>query len=500
MSLSGNFPSFHTAGNLPHIFDEYNRVRIFHGTNFVVKQFPWYPEGLLDESNLQLISSLGFNTVRLSLQWTGAEPEENNFNSTYFEITSQIIDNLVKYDIYPFLDAHQHVMSSYFCLYDGFPKWAVDKSRTPDKAFPWPLQPGANGNPCPYERSWSRNYFSDACGVAFQTLYDFDTDFQQSFWAFWQKSAEYFKDKPILGYEIINEPWAGDIYSNPELLLPGNAGSKNLLPFYDKISEAIRSKDASHLIFYEPVTWGMIFNGNYTGTGFDRVPGGSAYQNSSVLSFHYYCWWYQDSTDEFTRKTCDSLFGPKVFKQVLRDVKRTGGSVMLTEWGQGCDFDNADPYDETNECNAIMGIADQNFVSWTDWYFGGHMQEQNFEMSLNSLKTFARIYPKAIAGYPTEMLYNVSTKTFHLCFDQDTTQKKITSLETEIFIPFQYHFPEGIQVTIDTPNTLELVSIDEKKNEVLLRNKFSSGLSSSGPRDTSGCVTIAPAEAVTMKN
>jgi hypothetical protein len=82
----------------------------------------------------------------------------------------------------------------------------------------------------------------------------------------------------------------------------------------------------------------------------------------------------------------------------------------------------------------------------------------------------------------------------------DTTQKKITSLETEIFIPFQYHFPEGIQVTIDTPNTLELVSIDEKKNEVLLRNKFSSGLSSSGPRDTSGCVTIAPAEAVTMKN
>ncbi|CAF3619362.1 unnamed protein product [Rotaria sordida] len=30
------------------IVDESGRVRIYHGANFVLKQFPWYPDELLD--------------------------------------------------------------------------------------------------------------------------------------------------------------------------------------------------------------------------------------------------------------------------------------------------------------------------------------------------------------------------------------------------------------------------------------------------------------------
>ena len=57
-------------------------------------------------------------------------------------------------------------------------------------------------------------------------------------------------------YEIINEPWAGNYFTDPTLLLPGVAGSTNLQPFYEKIAQAIRSVDNDTLIFYEPVTWG----------------------------------------------------------------------------------------------------------------------------------------------------------------------------------------------------------------------------------------------------
>jgi endoglycosylceramidase len=95
---------------------------------------------------------------------------------------------------------------------------------------------------------------------------------------------------PFLYFLLFNVR-AGDIYSDPTLLAPGNAGKKNLLPFYDRIVEGIRQKDSKHLIFYEPVTWGMIFNGDILGSGFDHVPGGSDHMNSSVYSFHYYCWW-----------------------------------------------------------------------------------------------------------------------------------------------------------------------------------------------------------------
>jgi hypothetical protein len=50
----------------------------------------------------------------------------------------------------------------------------------------------------------------------------------------------------------------GDIYKDPFLLLPGEAGQKDLSLLYDAIVPAIREVDSNTLIFYEPVTWGMV--------------------------------------------------------------------------------------------------------------------------------------------------------------------------------------------------------------------------------------------------
>jgi hypothetical protein len=207
-SFANHIPLFHTAPNLPYILDEYGRARIFHGTNFIRKDFPWYTESLLDEKNVAELAAMGMNTVRLSLQWTGAQPENGDtYNMSYYETTNTIINNLVKYNIIPFLDVHQDVMSTNFCLYDGFPKWAVNLSYPARHEFPYPLKPGSDGQACPWERPWSRNYFSEGCSIAFQTLYDEGTDMQNAFNSFYMKSAEYFANKPILGYEILNEPW-----------------------------------------------------------------------------------------------------------------------------------------------------------------------------------------------------------------------------------------------------------------------------------------------------
>ncbi len=41
----------------------------------------------------------------------------------------------------------------------------------------------------------------------------------------------------ILGYELMNEPWTGDIYQDLSLLLPGNAGGKLLEPFFNRYME-----------------------------------------------------------------------------------------------------------------------------------------------------------------------------------------------------------------------------------------------------------------------
>ena len=48
-----------------------------------------------------------------------------------------------------------------------------------------------------------------------QSLYDNEQDVQERFGLFWGKVAQKFSNNPyVLGYELLNEPWAGDIYSH----------------------------------------------------------------------------------------------------------------------------------------------------------------------------------------------------------------------------------------------------------------------------------------------
>jgi endoglycosylceramidase len=93
-----------------------------------------------------------------------------------------------------------------------------------------------------------------------------------------------FKDEDsVIGYELINEPWAGDVIVNPLLLIPSVADRYNLEPFYYKIQKKLREVDDQHIIFYESVTFDDFFP-----VGFSKNPGGENYRNRSSLSYHYY--------------------------------------------------------------------------------------------------------------------------------------------------------------------------------------------------------------------
>jgi endoglycosylceramidase len=72
---------------------------------------------------------------------------------------------------------------------------------------------------------WPSYYSTYNTGETFEALYD-TSDASKgllSAWAgFWTHVAEEFKDNEfVLGYELINEPWAGDVFAHPSLLIPG---------------------------------------------------------------------------------------------------------------------------------------------------------------------------------------------------------------------------------------------------------------------------------------
>lgn len=61
---------------------------------------------------------------------------------------------------------------------------------------------------------------------------------------YWQKVAETFKgNQYVIAYELINEPWIGNIWRNPLLIVPSMAERLKLQSFYDQLSLIIRKVD-----------------------------------------------------------------------------------------------------------------------------------------------------------------------------------------------------------------------------------------------------------------
>mmetsp|Transcript_105427 Transcript_105427/g.304340 ORF Transcript_105427/g.304340 Transcript_105427/m.304340 type:complete len:323 (-) Transcript_105427:1277-2245(-) len=261
-----------TSEENSHFYDEHGRVRIFHGSNRVMKAEPWYFDDMLEnDDEFDAMAQIGFNVMRLGFMWSGYNPAEGVFNQTYIDVIKTIVDKMAARGIYTLLDMHEDVLSSKFCLYDGAPLWVMNKS-VPDHEFPWPFTGDCSS------RGWMANTLTEAAGHAYQDIYDNNYGMLDDLTTFWQNAAGQFQDIPsVIGYETMNEPFAGNIFADPSLLLPGVAGAKNLQRLHDSCAAAIRKHDQRHIVFYEPVTWGMLFDGKIAGSGFTHVPGGDEY-------------------------------------------------------------------------------------------------------------------------------------------------------------------------------------------------------------------------------
>ena len=43
----------------------------------------------------------------------------------------------------------------------------------------------------------------------------------------------------MFGYELLNEPWAGNVVADLSLMLPGVAGRRNLAPAWERVRRGI---------------------------------------------------------------------------------------------------------------------------------------------------------------------------------------------------------------------------------------------------------------------
>lgn len=450
--------------------DVHGNTRLLRGVNIVVKGPPWHPsrEGFnanhsLVAEDFQMLRSIGVNVIRLGVMWVGLEPTKGNYNETYVGVLADIASEASEYGIYTLLDMHQDLFSEQFCG-EGMPEWAVTPSSS-CMHYPQPVRPlafsstdldPATGLPTRQAcnkltgsegLAFAGLYFAEDLSYAFQALYKNATLIQA--WAdAWTYVIHSFASanvsNALLGVELLNEPFSGDVLHSPKLLRPFIADRENLAPVYDTLAAQITQLSPETLIFFEGVTWGRW------GTGFEQAPNNNP--SKSALAFHFY-------------KPLDNLpvYGARnQFEVNHNDQKNIQVGGMVTEmFSPACDPD----YDDT------MKQADTWLQSYAVWQYKSMCEETAaslagvsqhaafgacktgggcgfFDHAGSPLHTVfqqtARPYVPATAGELEWMKYELNSRKFEFKFNTGVSPSNITT----IFVSSSLVYTAGFDVVL----------------------------------------------------
>lgn len=287
---------------------------------------------------------------------------------------------------------------------------------------------------------WSLSYLTVAVGNAFGRLYNNNNGLSDSFASYWKKLAqEYVGTNNILGYNLLNEPWMGDTYANPSLLVPGVADHTVMEALWNLATTQIRTVDKDTLIFFEGATLDIL-------SGFNNVPLGDG--SRSVQSFHYYNP-PQLGTVEDT------------IKNRIKDNERLKTASMMTEFTFWLSDDAA-----ATALQTAVNTADKYMMSWMGWAYE-NLYDSNGVPYPGLAKHYSRAYPAAVAGNPTGFSFNPNDSSFVLTY---TIQKSITA-PTEITLPVPT-YPNGYNVSV-SPSNAGLVQYKPDSRTLALFNSDS---------------------------
>lgn len=413
--------------------------------------------GREDASNLR---KWGFNIVRLGTMWPGLEAKRSHYNMTYLSEISRIVEFLGEQNIVTLLDLHQDLLSPYWCG-EGVPDWAAIASNLTyefPKPAVWqdiPKEPNgyANLQSC-LKYVFGVFYLSEAVNAGFQSLYDNINGIQDSFVAFWSTVATYFANNPyVIGFELINEPWAGNAFKNPWYLLSGGLGDKqNLAPMYDRAAAAIRSIPGASkkLIFYESATIDQVWG---TKNGFESGPGGAAWNAANVYSYHSYCTLSDRDGNPYSRPLCDQI-DEYLFGMWIETYKRLGGAGMMTEWGALSSSPGA-----MQQIHRISNLADDHLQSWIWWQFKDYddvttasvgdvesFYDSNGNLQTEKVKALSRTYAQAIVGVPISMKFDETNSNFDLVYRYNSSIP--VTLPTIIYLNTGWYYPNGYNLIL----------------------------------------------------
>jgi endoglycosylceramidase len=402
----------HVAGGW--LRDAFGRVVILHGVNLVWKDAPYVAPNTalgLTDADAALMSSLGFNVVRLGLTWKGYEPARGVYDEHYLDRLVADARILARHGLYVLLDSHQDSFNERFdgggIHGEGFPDWAVYTDGLPSV----PSITGDNRQTDPaLNRAWD-NVWADRGSL------------WEEYARMWRRVATRFaSERGILGYDLLNEPWAGHQWPTCSAFPTGCPlfYRQFLQPFEDASAAAIRSVDRDHLVVYEPDD--VASSGTHSWLT-APTPAGT----NVIYSFHVYCAFHPPVADAAFCDTSEAF----AVNASVSNAARLHAAPLMSEFGASADL--------VSTARGVA-LADKAKVGWIYWEYkasaetlgaqnspGGRDQSMfDNDANLSTLRKakadiLSEPYPVALAGIPLSYGFDAAHEVFSLTYAPDAS-------------------------------------------------------------------------------
>ncbi|MDP3891549.1 cellulase family glycosylhydrolase [Nocardioides sp.] len=415
--------------------DPQGRVVIVHGLNLVYKHAPYVPPADdfgFGERDADWFREHGFNAARLGTLWTGLTPDAPGVvDPAYVARWQRIIDLLAEREIWMQFDFHQDMWHETYGG-EGAPDWAMKRplpfSLTPYLPVPFPM-----------------GYWTPEVSTVFDRFWAGKDGLLDGWVKAWEVAAREWRDQPYsMGYDLMNEPWAGLEWA--ECLLTGcpRTYTHELQPAFTKALKAIRRIDPSNLVWWEPQ---QFAGGQPLDTFFTAVPG----EENLGFSWHSYCpdvFLESQGVPASNVENCWE-FARGRQRHALEQGEEMQAATMMSEWGA------------TDNIRAIeidAAVADEHLMGWTHWAYKRWNDPTTADgnqglftddadpttVKQDKLRTLVRTYAQRTAGIPETMRFDTGNGDFEFVYRPDPS---ITA-PTEIFVS-PLHYPEGWEVTVD---------------------------------------------------
>ena len=431
------------------LVDAKGRVVITHGVNMVYKRPPYVPSRTgFGADDAAFLRRHGLNSVRLGTIYAGVEPQPGRYDDAYLDAIAETEKVLARERIFTQIDFHQDLFNERYGG-EGFPEWAVMDDGVPAEpltGFPFTYVSSPGGN-----RAWD-------------SLWANREGLQDRYAAAWGHVAKRFAGRPwSMGYDLINEPWAGNQWTtcaNTEGCRAFEEGP--LTSLQSKAMTEIRKHDRTSIVWYEPVVTSQFGTKYWTPT-----PNGDA---RAGFSFHIYCL-VGASGDP---SSCDALEQLSMDNAQARAGENDDPS-LLSEFGATTDL---------RVVERQVDRADRAMVSWQWWHYcacddpttagPGDVQAlvsdpakppEGANVFEDKLRALVRPYPQAVSGTPLAYDFERESRTF-------TFRYAGRPGLTEVFVP-ELHFPDGYAVEVKGASVASPV----RSRVLMLRTRGSSEVS-----------------------